>query len=200
MGQTKMLETEKTFRCRSCGDLFSVKCDYEQFYRLDRPISCPNLRVVEQRCKGSQFDPVTTDVNSDMCRDYQEIKIQEKVGSLTLGTIPRSIWVTLEDDLVDACKPGDDLTVIGVVARRWRPVNKFSESQRTNIALAVRANHVKVNNDQRATNIMSDEQTKEFEAFWDKWKWDPLEGRNRILASLCPQVCFCIFASLSDPI
>lgn len=55
------------------------------------------------------------------CRDYQEIKIQEQVQKLAVGTIPRSMWVVLEDDLVDCCKAGDDVTICGVVMRRWRP-------------------------------------------------------------------------------
>jgi len=45
------------------------------------------------------------------CRNYQEIKIQEQVQRLAVGTIPRSMWVVLMDDLVDTCKPGDDVTV-----------------------------------------------------------------------------------------
>ena len=44
-------------------------------------------------------------------RDYQEIKVQEHVQMLDIGTIPRSLWVVLEDDLVDICKPGDDVTI-----------------------------------------------------------------------------------------
>ena len=45
------------------------------------------------------------------CRNYQELKIQEQVQRLAVGSIPRSMWVVLEDDLVDICKPGDDVTV-----------------------------------------------------------------------------------------
>ena len=44
-------------------------------------------------------------------RDYQEIKVQEHVQMLDIGTIPRSLWAVLEDDLVDGCKPGDDVTI-----------------------------------------------------------------------------------------
>jgi len=32
------------------------------------------------------------------------------------------MWVVLEDDLVDSCKAGDDVTICGVVMRRWKPV------------------------------------------------------------------------------
>jgi DNA helicase MCM9 len=44
-------------------------------------------------------------------KDYQEIKLQEPVHKLAVGTVPTSMWVTLEDDLVDQCKPGDDVIV-----------------------------------------------------------------------------------------
>ena len=44
-------------------------------------------------------------------RDYQEVKVQEQVQKLDVGKIPRSMWVVLMDDLVDTCKPGDDITV-----------------------------------------------------------------------------------------
>jgi len=48
------------------------------------------------------------------CRNYQELKIQEQVQRLAVGTIPRSIWVVLMDDLVDMCKAGDDVTIWSV--------------------------------------------------------------------------------------
>ena len=33
---------------------------------------------------------------------------QEAVGS---SVVPRCVWVCLEDDLVDTCQPGDEVTV-----------------------------------------------------------------------------------------
>ena len=44
-------------------------------------------------------------------RDYQEVKVQEQVQKLAVGKIPQSIWVVMTDDLVDSCKPGDDVTI-----------------------------------------------------------------------------------------
>jgi len=37
--------------------------------------------------------------------------LQEQVTKLKMGIIPRSMWVTLEDDLVDSSKPGDDVVI-----------------------------------------------------------------------------------------
>ena len=39
------------------------------------------------------------------------IKVQEKLDILSVGTLPKSIIVILDDDLVDSCKPGDDVTI-----------------------------------------------------------------------------------------
>ena len=47
-------------------------------------------------------------------RDYQEIKMQEQIGSVGVGSIPRSLIVILTDDLVDTCKAGDDVVITGI--------------------------------------------------------------------------------------
>ncbi len=56
-----------------------------------------------------------------MCRDYQEIKIQEQVQKLSMGCIPRAILCVLQDDLVDQCLAGDDVVICGVVRHMWKP-------------------------------------------------------------------------------
>lgn len=39
--------------------------------------------------------------------------MQEQIHMLPVGHVPRSMWVVLEDDMVDSCKPGDDVIVTG---------------------------------------------------------------------------------------
>lgn len=52
------------------------------------------------------------------CRNYQEVKIQEQINLLPVGSVPRSIWAVLEDDMVDSCKPGDDVIITGKISSR----------------------------------------------------------------------------------
>ena len=106
---------------------------------------------------------------------------------LALGAIPRSIWVTLEDDLVDSVKPGDDVDVIGVVKKRWKAFSKIPE-ERTGISLAIKALNVNVQNNVVSNVIVKTDAEKEFRAFWRKHENRDVLGRNRLLSFFCPQV------------
>ncbi|NXO49633.1 MCM9 helicase, partial [Aramus guarauna] len=177
----KVLEFERSYICNKCKHVFVVKADFEQYYAFCRPSACLN----EEGCNSTKFTCLSGTTSSTCCRDYQEIKIQEQVQRLSVGSIPRCMVVVLEDDLVDSCKSGDDITVYGVVMQRWKP---FHEDARCNLELVLKANYVKVNNEQLAGVVIDEEVRKEFERFWEKHRNDPLAGRNEILASLCPQV------------
>ncbi|TRY70613.1 hypothetical protein TCAL_02324 [Tigriopus californicus] len=183
-GWPKMLEKRKRFHCGSCGYSFELEADFEQFYKFDKPATCPNPDRV---CRNTYQFTAALDMEPEFCRDYQEIKIQEQVSNLNMGTIPRSIWVTLEDDLVDVCKPGDDVTVIGVVKRRWYEMGRAHDG-RTEIGLCLKANFIEVNNDQKSRHLVNPDQVLEFEDFWQAHAHSPLVGRNKLLASFCPQV------------
>ncbi|NXW64073.1 MCM9 helicase, partial [Eurystomus gularis] len=178
----KVLEFERSYICNKCKHVFVVKADFEQYYSFCRPSACLN----EEGCNSTKFTCLSgTSSSPTCCKDYQEIKIQEQVQRLSVGSIPRCMVVVLEDDLVDSCKSGDDITVYGVVMQRWKP---FREDVRCDLELVLKANYVKVNNEQLAGVVIDEEVRKEFEDFWEKHRNDPLAGRNEILASLCPQV------------
>ncbi|XP_077157083.1 DNA helicase MCM9 isoform X2 [Paroedura picta] len=99
----KVLEFERDYMCHKCKHVFVVKADFEQYYTFCRPSACPS----EEGCNSSKFTCLSgTSCAPNSCRDYQEIKIQEQVQRLAVGSIPRSMMVVLEDDLVDSCKSG----------------------------------------------------------------------------------------------
>ncbi|NXA47079.1 MCM9 helicase, partial [Nothocercus julius] len=178
----KVLEFERSYICNKCKHVFVVRADFEQYYTFCRPTACLN----EEGCSSTAFTCLSGTASSPTsCRDYQEIKIQEQVQRLSVGSIPRCMVVVLEDDLVDSCKSGDDITVYGVVMQRWKP---FHQDARCDLELVLKANYVKVNNEQLAGVTIDDQVRKEFKDFWEKHRDDPLAGRNEILGSLCPQV------------
>ncbi|XP_078069830.1 DNA helicase MCM9 [Mustelus asterias] len=181
-GMVKVLEFEHEYMCNKCRHIFTVTADFEQHYTICRPTSCPN----PEGCNSVKFTCLSGSSSSPAsCRDYQEIKIQEQVQRLSVGSIPRSLLVVLEDDLVDSCKSGDDITVYGVVMQRWKPLHQDS---RCDLELVLKANNLEVNNGQQTGVVIDEDVRKEFENFWENYKDDPLAGRNEILASLCPQV------------
>ncbi|XP_050410283.2 DNA helicase MCM9 [Patella vulgata] len=177
----RVLEFEKDYSCNKCRTMVTAKSDFEKYYTLSKPTKCIN-----EACNGTNFTPINDRVSSPQkCRNYQEIKIQEQVQKLTMGTIPRSMWIVLEDDLVDCCKAGDDVTVCGTVRRRWK---NLTMEVRCNIDIVLHANHVLVTNEQKNNILITQELKSEISEFWQDHVNSPLTARNKILASFCPQV------------
>ncbi|XP_051908757.1 DNA helicase MCM9 [Hippocampus zosterae] len=177
----KVLEYGRDYMCAKCSHVFVLRADFEQFYAFVPPAACPN----PDGCHSCKFSCLSGGSEPAACRDYQEIKIQEQVQRLSVGSIPRSMVVVLEDDLVDCCKSGDDVTVYGVMRQRWKA---FQEGARCDVELVLKANNVEVNNQQGAASLLIEDVQKEFKDFWEHHKCDPIAGRNQILLSLCPQV------------
>ncbi|XP_062504225.1 DNA helicase MCM9-like [Corticium candelabrum] len=175
----KILEYERDFVCGKCHKVFQVQATFEQAYTIPKPSHCPDTT-----CNSLKVGALP-ESTSPRCRDYQEIKLQEQVQRLSMGTIPRAMWVVLEDDLVDSCKAGDEVTLTGVVCRRWQTLGMDT---RCDIDIALRANHVTVHNEQRSSVFVTSNLKREFDEFWDKYKTCPLTARNLIVASFCPQV------------
>ncbi|XP_063544731.1 DNA helicase MCM9-like isoform X1 [Cydia strobilella] len=180
--QAKMLEYQRKYVCVKCKFENCMEAEFEHRYVLKAPARCGND---EARCKSSTFTQVNL-VSREYCKDYQEIKIQEQVNKLGIGTIPGSMWVVLEDDLVDSCKPGDDVHICGTVRRRWRPAVQAKQSE---VELVLQANYLEVCNAQKSEVLAAAPDVKEcFDEFWAKYEACPLKGRDQILKSVCPQV------------
>ena len=59
---------------------------------------------------------------------------------------------------------------------------------RCDLEVVLKANHLSVNNEQRAGIVVTEELKREFADFWQKYTDAPLQARNHILSSFCPQV------------
>ncbi len=127
-GMLKMLEQSRRYRCGKCGQEKEVAIDMElRNATLCAPTFCTAAAAETGGvCGGKSFSKVE---GSEVCQDYQEIKIQEQVQHLGMGSMPRAILVLLHDDLVDSCKPGDDV-------RRALPSLHFCNMQRRCASLA----------------------------------------------------------------
>jgi DNA replication licensing factor MCM2 len=81
--------------------------------RGDKPppqIECPNQSCQYKGKRGS------FEVNSSMTlyRNFQKITLQESPSSVPAGRLPRTKEVILLWDLVDSCRPGEEIEVTGI--------------------------------------------------------------------------------------
>lgn len=180
-GQLKMLQLEREYECVKCKYRFSCCAELEQRHQMTLPSECTHA-VGLKICGGNKFELIE---GSERCHDYQEIRIQEQVHRLMVGSIPRSITVLLQDDLIDSCKAGDDITVVGMLRKRWRPLQR---GMRPDAELAIDALHVRVNNEERGAARVSKEAVLEFEDFWSRHASIPLKGRDELVAMACPSL------------
>lgn len=178
MTVAKVLEYQRNYICVKCKYSNMIKADYRRKYIIKQPTRCKN----PEGCEGTNLIRLG-DLDTDNCKDYQEIKIQERQQGM--GSTLSTMWVTLEDDLVDSCQPGDDVTICGVVKRR---IGEFSPGRKIDIDIVFKANHIQVDTNSTSFAASNPESEYLFSNFWKKYDTNPLEGRDLILKSFCSDI------------
>ncbi|KAL3531896.1 hypothetical protein ACH5RR_005417 [Cinchona calisaya] len=108
------LVRQMTFVCARCGT--NIVRDFP-----DGKFSPPSVCII-QGCKSRNFDPIRSTARPI---DFQKIRIQEllKNEHHEEGRVPRTVECELTEDLVDACIPGDIVTVTGII----RMINNYMD-------------------------------------------------------------------------
>lgn len=182
-GGVMMCEVDRTYSCAKCGHVFPLSGDIAQRGEFRLPSVCPAQVPGRKACGGTRFN---REERAFSCREYQEIKLQEQIKSLGVGSVPRSLLVVLTDELADSVKPGDDVEVVGILHRRWH--RNPTQGQRSDVELMLAATGVSLTNARKSFLQLTDEAIAGFERFWEHHRTTPLAGRDTILQSLCPQL------------
>lgn len=182
-GGVMMCEVDRTYSCAKCGHVFPLSGDIAQRGEFRLPSVCPAQLPGRKACGGTRFN---REERAFSCREYQEIKLQEQIKSLGVGSVPRSLLVVLTDELADSVKPGDDVEVVGILHRRWH--RNPTQGQRSDVELMLAATGVSLTNARKSFLQLTDEATEGFERFWEQHRTTPLAGRDIVLQSLCPQL------------
>ncbi|XP_073062916.1 probable DNA helicase MCM8 isoform X1 [Primulina eburnea] len=105
---------QMSFSCAKCGT--TITCGFPEG-KFSPPSKCEM-----QACRSRYFDPIRSSARSI---DFQKIRIQELLKSEhhEEGRVPRTVECELTEDLVDACVPGDVVTVIGII----RVINSYMD-------------------------------------------------------------------------
>ncbi len=149
----------------------------------------PELGELGERLEKPPVCPIcgkTGKLQLDMTRskfiDWQKIVVQERPEEVPPGQMPRSIEVILTSDLVDVARPGDRITVTGIL--RVMPTSTVTKGTgRAVFGLYIDANHVDVQQKVlEEIEITREDEEKIRELAKDPWI------REKIILSIAPSI------------
>ncbi|XP_039627355.1 DNA replication licensing factor MCM2 [Polypterus senegalus] len=159
------------YNCNKCS--FILGPFFQSQNQEVKPGSCPECQSV---------GPFEINMEETVYQNYQRITIQESPGKVAAGRLPRSKDAILLADLVDSCKPGDEIELTGIYTNNYdgslNTANGFPV-----FATIIMANHITKRDDKVSIGEMTDEDVKAIVAL----SKDERIG-ERIFASIGPSI------------
>lgn len=164
----KPLVTRAAFQCRKCNSITYV----EQVGLLMREAS------VCGRCRSEILD--FSEKHSSFI-NTQEFRIQERPEDLPPGQLPRAVDVKLHEDLVDIARPGDRVSLTGIVRAQQEVLGRGTRLR--TFELFLDTNHVDVaGREAEVVEITAEEEKQILEMAKDPWI------QRKLLSSLAPSI------------
>ncbi|XP_025777171.1 DNA replication licensing factor MCM2 [Puma concolor] len=136
------------YNCNKCNFVLGPFCQSQN--QEVKPGSCPE-------CQSA--GPFEVNMEETVYQNYQRIRIQESPGKVAAGRLPRSKDAILLADLVDSCKPGDEIELTGIYHNNYdgslNTANGFPV-----FATVILANHVAKKDNKVAVGELTDEDVK----------------------------------------
>lgn len=93
-----------------------LKCSYT----LGPFVQPQDTEIKQGTCPGCQsLGPFAINSDETIFQNYQRLTIQESPGKISAGRVPRAKDVILLGDLVDTCRPGEEIDLTGVYTNSY---------------------------------------------------------------------------------
>jgi replicative DNA helicase Mcm len=165
----KPLITNAVFRCPKCNK--SVGEIPQTGFAMKAITYCPYHKQTR----------VELDEKHSTFINFQELRVQERPEDLPPGQLPRSIDVFLTEDLVDVARPGDRVSLTGVV--RTRQETSGANGKLRSFELFMDGNFVDVvGKEAEVVEISPEDEKKILDLSRDPWL------HRKLLMSLAPSI------------
>ena len=155
-----------------------LRCHYRNFVRQEtteiiKPIICENTN-----CRRN--GPFRLINEESKFEDWQKIRVQEKPEELPPGQLPRAIDAILTHDLVDSARPGDRVSIIGIL----RSTPEYAgRTKLSTFKIYLEANYIDITEKElEKTEITPEDEQKILEISRDP------EIHNKIIKSIAPSI------------
>lgn len=174
--EVKPLAKKIGYRCLNCD---TVNEALLKGLSLRKPLKCSN-------CSEKELE---MDADSSFFTDFQLVRLQELPEDLPAGQLPHYVEVTVMDDLVDRCRPGDRVLLTGIVRIEHE---QMTPQARTNLfRLRMEGNNIEYlgglagNKDTRTAERLAISNEDEKQIFTIASKSD---AYDKLIASFAPHI------------